>query len=220
MEHEDAHHDAPVAESPAHGTPVAEIGHEAEMASISPLGEELVEVIAAPDPHGGGAGHHEAPSPMDVSGEMFLWTLGTFTVVAVLLAKFAWRPILDGLDRREQTIRTSIEDAQTVAKEMAAIENVRTQRIAEADAKAGDIVSRARQAGIEAERVIKEKAHRESHILVENAEREISAASEKAAASLRKDSVEAAISLAEKILDQNLDAEKQRLLNDKLISQL
>jgi len=43
---------------------------------------------------------------------------------------------------------------------------------------------------------------------------------EKASASLRKDSVEAAVTLAEKILGENLDAEKQRLLNDKLISRL
>ena len=219
MEPEAAQHDAhaaqaavPPDEAPAHA--------DAHEPALVPMDDALTEVIAAPDPHGDGAGHHEAASPMDVSGEMFLWTLGTFTVVAVLLARFAWRPILDGLDRREETIRKSIEDAKTVAEEMAGIEEVRTTRIADADAKAGDIVSRARQAGIEAERVIKEKAQKQASILVENAEREIGAATEKAAAALRKESVEAAVSLAEKILNENLDDEKQRLLNDKLIGQL
>ena len=217
MEHEEEQHDAPVAETPA-----VEQGTEEhhDVVSLVPMGEELTEVIAAPDPHGPGDAHHEAASPMDVSGEMFLWTLGTFTVVAVLLTKYAWRPILDGLDKREHTIRTSVEDAKKVAAEMAGIEEVRTRRIAEADAKAGEIVSRARQAGIEAERVIKEKAQKEAGILVENAEREIDAATEKAAAALRKESVEAAVTLAEKILHQNLDAEKQRLLNAPLISRL
>lgn len=213
MEPEAVHHDTPPGETVEHAPVDQEV-------SLVPLGENLTEVIVAPDPHGDGAGSHEAASPMDVSGAMFLWTLGTFTVVAVLLAKFAWRPILEGLDKREETIRKSIEDAKTVAEEKAGIEGERVRRIAEADAKAGDIVSRARQAGVEAERVIKEKAHRDASILVENAEREIGAASEKAAAALRKDSVEAAVSLAEKILNQNLDIEKQRLLNDKLISKL
>lgn len=217
MEPEAVHHDPPAAEQAGHEVSAAPVE---EHASIVPMDAELTEVIGAPDPHGAGDGHHEAASPMDVSGEMFLWTLGTFTVVAVLLAKFAWRPILDGLDKREQTIRTSMEDAKTVAEEKAGIEAERTRRIAEADTKAGDIVSRARQAGIEAERVIKEKAQKEASILVENAEREIDAATEKAAAALRKESVEAAVDLAAKILDENLDAEKQRLLNDKLIGQL
>ena len=195
----------------------ADAGHEV---SLAPMSDQLTEVMVAPDPHGAAAGAHEAPGPMDVSGPMFFWTLGTFAVVAILLAKYAWRPILDGLDKREQAIRKSVEDAKTVAAEMAAIEGERERRIAAADEKAVGIVSRARQAGIEAERVIKEKAQRDAEILVENARREIGAASEKAAASLRKESVEAAIRLAEKILQEKLDADRQRLLTDKLISQL
>ena len=193
-----------------HHEPVTSVGHDAQG------GEELTADMMVPGEHD----HHQAAGPMDVSGEMFLWTLITFTVVAIILSKIAWRPILTALDKREETIRKSIEDAEKVEQEMAAIDGSRKRIIAEADDKAKDIVGRARQAGVEAERVIKDKAREEAGILLENANREINAVREKAAADLRKESVETAIALASKLIGENLDDEKQRRLSDQLISQL
>jgi len=191
-------------EYPLHGE--TDGGHEAL------IGEEVVVDE--------GGSHHEAASPMDVSGEMFLWTLFTFSLVAVLLSKIAWKPILAGLDNREETIRKSMDDAEKIRMEMAALDGNRRKVIADADDKAKEIVGRSRQAGMEAERVIKDKARQEAGILIENASREINAARDKAAAELRKQSVETALALAGKLIGENLDEEKQRRLTDRLISQL
>ena len=182
----------------------------------APGGERLTaEAVVADD-----QGHHKAAGPMDVSGEMFLWTLVTFSLVAMILSKIAWKPILFVLEKREETIRKSIEDAEKVEQEMAAIDGNRQKIITEADDKAKDIVGRARQAGVEAERVIKDKAREEAGILLENANREINAVREKVAAELRQESVETAIALAGKLIGENLDDEKQRRLTDQLINQL
>ena len=43
---------------------------------------------------------------------LFIWTILTFLVLLALLAKFAWRPLLQALDARHETIRKSLEDAQ------------------------------------------------------------------------------------------------------------
>ena len=105
-------------------------------------------------------------------------------------------------------------------EELGAIESKRTEIISDADEKAKNIVSQARRAGIEAERVIKEKAKEEAGILLDNAQREINSAQEKAAATLKQESINSAIGLAGKLIQQNLDTEQNRQLTDNLIDKI
>ena len=180
--------------------------------------EDHAETVAHTEAHGGG--HHEAGSPMDVSGPMFAWTLGTFIVMGFLLTKLAWKPILAGLDRREQNIRDSVENAEKIQAELEAIDEKRDEIISGADEKAKGIVDRARRAGKEAERVIKDKAKEDATILIENAEREIRTARDKAEADLRRDSVDMAVQLTSKLIGETMDDDKQRSLTDKLIAEM
>ena len=46
-----------------------------------------------------------------------LWTVITFVILAFLLAKFAWKPLLTTLQERERTIRESLEQAQKRSEE-------------------------------------------------------------------------------------------------------
>lgn len=49
---------------------------------------------------------------------LIVWTLIAFLLVLFLLSKFAWKPILKGLDERENTIAGSIAMAEKVKLEM------------------------------------------------------------------------------------------------------
>ena len=40
---------------------------------------------------------------------LYIWTIVTFLVLAGLLRKFAWRPMLDALERRHEAIRKSLD---------------------------------------------------------------------------------------------------------------
>ena len=157
---------------------------------------------------------------MDPSKDMVLWTWVTFGLLLMILYKFAWNPILSGLDKREKDIRDSVENAAKIKEELAKVEGSREKLIKEADDKAKEIVSTARKAAVEASRVIEEKAKEGAKIMLENAHREINAAQEKAEASLRKDSADFAIAVAEKLIGENLDSEKNRQLTDRLIGKL
>ena len=59
---------------------------------------------------------------------LFIWTIVTFLVLLGLLAKFAWRPLLDALERRQESIRKSLDDAQKAKQELERL-NVESQRI-------------------------------------------------------------------------------------------
>jgi F-type H+-transporting ATPase subunit b len=175
----------------------------------------VVEVPAgsAPEAHG-------APGVMDVSGALMGLTWVTFILMTVILYKVAWKPILDGLQRREDVIRKSLEDAQRIRDEMAAIEDVRSRIVSEADDKARDIVETARKAAVETAGVIEAKAREEAQILVENAEREIRAAHDKAVTSLRRESADLAIDLARRIIGENLDEARSRQLTEQIIRKI
>lgn len=163
---------------------------------------------------------HGGAGPLDMSGSMFLFTVVTFAIVAAALTKLVWRPMLNALDKREEYLKQSLEDADRIEQEMAELGGKKEEILADADEQGREILGRARKAGTEAERVIKDKAKEEASILMENAEREIRAAQEKAQADLRKDSVDTAVALAGKLIQENLDDRKHQQLTDRLIENL
>ena len=48
---------------------------------------------------------------------LYLWTIVTFLVLFALLRKYAWKPLLDALDSREQAIRKALEAAGKAKEE-------------------------------------------------------------------------------------------------------
>ncbi len=54
---------------------------------------------------------------------LIVWTVLAFLIVLFILKKFAWKPILKGLNDRETTIAESIASAERVKQEMAQLKN-------------------------------------------------------------------------------------------------
>lgn len=160
------------------------------------------------------------PGVIDISGQMMVLTYVTFAITAVVLYKIAWRPILNLLDKREENIRRSVEEAEKTRVEYANIGATRDKLIAEADQKAREIVDKARAAAAETGRTIEAKAREEANILLENARREIRAEQDKAMAAIRRESADLVISISRKVLAENLDEDRSRALADKMIKQV
>ena len=59
---------------------------------------------------------------------LYIWTIATFLLLVALLAKFAWRPLLEALERRQESIRKSLDDAQKARQELERL-GVESQRI-------------------------------------------------------------------------------------------
>ena len=164
--------------------------------------------------------HHAEVNPMAVSGQMVIWTWVVFALVLIVLYKVAWKPILAVLDKREEDIQDSIDNAAKVKEELDSIEEVRAKTIADADAKSKAVLEAARKGAHEQAQVIEARAREEAQIMAENASREIQTSRAKAEDSLRVESAEWARELAGKLISANLDDEKNRALTDKLIQEL
>ncbi|MCL2330560.1 MAG: ATP synthase F0 subunit B, partial [Phycisphaerae bacterium] len=65
------------------------------------------------------------------------WTLLIFGLVLVVLGKFAWKPVLEGLQRREQFIRESLETAKRDRESAEARLREYEQKLVEAREEAG-----------------------------------------------------------------------------------
>jgi len=151
---------------------------------------------------------------------MVLLTWVTFLALLTILYKFAWKPILAALETREQSIRKALDDADKVQAELASISGSRAQVLNEAQQKANAILDEARKTSKALANAIEEKAREESKALVDAARKEIEGEKDRVIEVLRQESVAIAVNLAEKILQENIDPEKNRKLIDQFLKEM
>lgn len=178
----------------------------------------LNETIAAHAVHEGD--HHAEVNPMEISGGMVIWTWVLFAITLLALYKIAWKPILSALDKREEEIQESMDNAEKLREEIDGLEAFKADEIGKAEDEAKAIIESGRKAAHEQAKVIEEKAHDAAQILTENANRDIETSRASAEERLRIESARWARELAGKLIDANLDDEKNRALTDKLIQEL
>ena len=75
---------------------------------------------------------------------LYIWTILTFLVLMVLLARFAWRPLLEALERRASAIRQSLDDVRTAKEELARVHGESARILGESRAKADEILNATR----------------------------------------------------------------------------
>ena len=150
---------------------------------------------------------------------LYIWTIVTFLVLAGLLRKFAWRPMLDALERRHEAIRKSLDEAKQAQREMDRLNDESTRLLAAARAEADEIISRTRADAARAGEDMKQKARADAENIVRNAQREIALETSRALRKVREEAVDLSVAIASKILQRNLSKEdNERLIAETLKS--
>jgi F-type H+-transporting ATPase subunit b len=144
----------------------------------------------------------------------------TFFALLFILQKFAWKPILEGLKQREDYIRKSLDDADKVKAQLAEVEAAKGKILDEAKDKANVIIEQSRKVGSELAAQIEQRAKKNAEEIINSAHQEIEGERERVRNALKKESVQTAVSLAEKILKENLNTEKNRNLINQAIKDL
>jgi len=154
----------------------------------------------------------------DVTLVILTWI--SFFALLAILHKFAWKPILAGLKLREDYIRKSLNDADKVNQQLAEFEAAKGKILDEAKARANVIIEQSRKTGNELANQIEQRAKKNAEEIIISARQEIEGERERVRNALRKESVQTAVSLAEKILKENLDTEKNRNLINQAIKDI
>jgi len=148
------------------------------------------------------------------------WTILVFLVVLAVLRKFAWNPILGGLEAREGGIRASIEEARTMRAEAQALLEEHRRELADARRQSQEILASGRDAGERLRKDIEGKAREEAERMLERARAEIQRERDQAIDELRRESVELAISAAGRLLQRKLDGEADREFIENYLREL
>lgn len=159
----------------------------------------------------------ETFNPLAINPGLIVWTIVTFIVLVVVLRKFAWKPLLEALNRREGHVRDSLERAEKAQQEAERLLQENRAQIARAEEETRRILKEGRGLGEKVKSEIVEKANQQARLMVERAKQEIEHDKEMALAQLREEVASLAILAAEKILNETLDAGKQRKIVDDML---
>jgi len=157
---------------------------------------------------------------VQVDPGLFIWTIVTFLVLLALLAKFAWRPLLEALESRQSAIRKALDDAQQAKQELERVNQESAQIVNRARVDAEAIITQSRSDGDRLREEIRQKARTEADHIVKNAERQIQLETSRALEQIRREAVDLSVMIASKIIQRNLSKEDNQRLIDEALKQV
>jgi F-type H+-transporting ATPase subunit b len=151
---------------------------------------------------------------------LYIWAIVIFLLLLVLFNALAWRPLKATLQAREDSIRTSLEDARQAREELQRLKSESSKMLAEARAEADTILARTREDANRFRDEMKEKAQAEAATIVKNAEKRIEMETSRALQQIRAEAVDFSVAIASKILQRNVSKEDNARLIEETFRQI
>ena len=151
---------------------------------------------------------------------LIIWTIITFLLLLLILKKAAWKPLLSALQKREDTIASSLQKAEQAKVDAEKLLKEHSERLAQAEAEAQRIINEGRQLAEKIKENITSEAKAISDKIIKESKEEIEKSRQAAIESLKKDISQIAILAASKIISENLDEKVDKKLVDKMIENL
>lgn len=135
---------------------------------------------------------------------LIAWTVLIFLLTFLILAKYAWKPILKMLDAREKGIAESIETADRIKAEMSQMKSEHEQMLMEAKTERSRILKEAKEVKDQIIAEAKDQAKAEARKIVEGAQIAIENQKMAALTDVKNQVGNLAIEVARKILQKEL----------------
>lgn len=149
-----------------------------------------------------------------------IWTLVIFIAVLIVLGKLAWKPVLKGLQKREEFIRDSLAGAKQEREEAKRLLADYERRLEKARQEATAIVEEGRRNADEVRKRIVAESKAESDAVVKRAKREIELARDDAVKQLHDQAIFLATNVAAKIVKKDLTPGDHRQLVDEALAEM
>ena len=149
-----------------------------------------------------------------------IWTIVIFLGLLFVLGKFAWGPILDGLQQREEFIRSSLEEAKKDREAAEARLKEYEERLKEARAEATGIVEEGRRDAEVLRTRIEQEAREEGEKIRQRTLRDLDIAKETAVKELYELSGKLATHIASQVIGRELKADDHQKLIESAISEM
>ena len=149
---------------------------------------------------------------------LFVWTIITFLLLLTVLAKFAWKPLLNILKEREDFIKSSLNDAEKAQQELARLNAEGEAIINKARGEAQSILAKGKAAATKLKDETLNDAKEKANMVIADAEKQIQVQKEKAIAEIKGEVVNLSLSVAEKLIKKNLSADDNKALIDESLT--
>lgn len=136
---------------------------------------------------------------------LLFWMTLTFVILLFLLAKFAWKPIVNAVNDRETSIVDALNQAKLAKKEMEVLKADNERIIREAKIERDAILKEAREIKDRIVGEAKDAAKTEGDKLIEAAKQTINAEKNAAMSDIKSQIGTLSVNIAESILKQKLD---------------
>ena len=151
--------------------------------------------------------------------DLALWSFAVFVILMLLLTKFAWKPIMDGLEKRERGIADTIAATQRANEEAKSMLASYERRLAEAADEVRGMLEEARRDSEATKQAIVAEARKAADDEQARARREIGLATDEALSTIAQRAGELAVGVAGKFLREKLSSDDQkRLVSDSVAS--
>jgi len=137
---------------------------------------------------------------------LLFWMTLTFVILLFLLAKFAWKPIVNAINDRETSIVDALNQATLARKEMETLKEDNERIIREAKIERDAILKEAREIKDRIVGEAKDAAKAEGDKMIEAAKQTINAEKNAAMADIKTQIGTLSVNIAESILKQKLDS--------------
>jgi F-type H+-transporting ATPase subunit b len=151
---------------------------------------------------------------------LLFWTLLTFACLFLLLARFAFRPIRDILEKREQAIRGSLEKADQARREAERILVKNDEQLSEARTEARKIIDEGHRIVADMTREAHREARREADEMVDEARAEIDRQLQRSLDELKGTVASLSVRIARQVIQEGIDDKRHAQLADDLIERL
>ena len=154
----------------------------------------------------------------DFSYGLFFWQAIILVILIVLLAKFAWKPILAALAAREEGISNALLAAENAKKDMQNLKADNEKLLAEARAERDAMIKEAREIKEKMIADAKSEAQAQGEKMIESAKATIESEKNAAMAELKNQVSSLSLEIAETLLKEELsNKEAQTKLVEKML---
>lgn len=174
----------------------------------------------APAAGAAAAEHAESPNVFTLTSNVMFWTVVIFGLLMIVLAKFAFPPILGYAAAREKRIQEQIEDAARQREETQKLLEEQRALLVKTRSDAQGLIAEAQK---DAERVRREtldRARVEQDEILARAKRDIEEERARAIESLRREAVDLAVAAASKLVEKRLDSQEDRRIVTEFLSRV
>ena len=149
---------------------------------------------------------------------MLFWTLVSFSILYIILRKFAWGPILGAVKEREESIKAALDAADNAKKEMENLKADNEKILNEAKTEREVMLKEAREMKSKLISDAENEAKAKAKSMVEAAKTAIQNEKNSAMNELKNTVVDLSVGIAEKLISEELaDKDKQLKMIEEIL---